>query len=418
MRRKRRILFLEPKRYLGAEFTVQTQLIRHLDRDQVEVFVACQAGAPWARTPTWLALRSLPDITLLATSFGPSVTNEARSAILRSAVESGVPALWSLPRLALFARRQRIDIVHSGMKPRDAFFGVALARLSGARSVVHLHSQCAEWMRPLTRWGLAHADAVLGVSQTAAQSAVSFVGAQPERVYSLRNGMDLSRWDTSIDGVSLREELAIPADAPVIVAVARICPWKGLAELIQALAAVRRSLPAARLLIVGGDDLAVTPGRKSYTRELQQLAQETGQEDHVTFAGHRTDIPRVLAAADVFALLSPDEGFGMAYLEAMAMKKPAIALNVGGPNELIEDGKSGFLIQPGDPEQAERVLLELLSDPARRAEMGAYGRRRVEAHYAIDLVARDLVDIYDQILAAPSYWSERRVVTRQPSVAS
>ncbi len=400
-RRKLRILFLEPKRYTGAEFTVQSQLIRWLDRNQVEVFVACEAGAPWARTPTYLTLQKMPNIHLRATAFGPSVTNEARSAILRNALESGIPAMWSLPALAYFARWRHINIVHTGMKPRDGLFGVALARLIGARSVVHLHSSCAEWMRPLTRWALRSADGVLAVSDYAGKSAVSFLGAQPERVYTVRNGIQPSQWDYTIDGAPLRQELGIPADAPLIVAVTRVCPWKGLAELLQALVIVRQRLPQARLLIVGGDDLGVTPGRVSYTQELRRMTSDLELQDHVTFAGQRSDIARVLAAADVFALLSPDEGFGMAYLEALAMKKPAIALNQGGPTEVIEHGKSGFLTEAGNIQQAADALLQLLTDPARRAEMGAYGRRRVEEYFDINLVARDMLKTYERILAAP-----------------
>ena len=131
----------------------------------------------------------MPDIELRAAHFGPSITGESWEAIVRRSLESGIPALWSLPEFVNDARSRRIDIVHAGFKPRDAFCAVALARVIGARSIIHLHCSCGTWMRPLTRWALAHADGVLAVSEYAAQSAVSFAGTQPTRLNVVRNGM-------------------------------------------------------------------------------------------------------------------------------------------------------------------------------------------------------------------------------------
>lgn len=414
MPRKLRTLFLEPKTYISAIFTVQSQLIRYLHRDQVEVFVACEAGDASARPPTFTAMSAIPNIHLRATHYIPSLTNDSKFAIVRKMAA----AAWNLPALALYGRRQRIDIVHTSAESRDGAVGVALARLMGARSVVHLHMNCAEWMSSLTRWSLTHADAVLAVSETTAQSAVNVIGVRPERVYVLRNGIQLSEWDCTLDGAPVRQEFGIPAEAPLIVVISRIYPWKGLADLIQSLAIVHEQLPEARLLIVGGDDLGATPDRKSYTQELRELAVELGQGDHVIFAGRRADIPQILAAADVFALLTPDEAFGLVYLEAMTMKKPIVALNVSGPTELIEDGKSGFLVSPNDNAQAARALLQLLSNPALRTEMGAYGRKRAETHYDVELVARDMLKVYERILAAPPNRASLRAAARQEATAA
>jgi glycosyltransferase involved in cell wall biosynthesis len=418
MPRKLRVLFLEPKHYTGSEFTVQSQLMRYLDRTRTEVFVACEPGTSLRRTDTFTALAKMPDIELRPIHFGPSITGESWAAIARGSLESGIPALWSLPALAYYARSRRIDIVHAGFKPRDAFSAVILARLIGARSILHLHCACGTWMRPLSRWALAHADGVLAVSEYAAQSAVSIAGTQPARLHIVRNGLELQRFDPLVDRTPIRREFGIPDSAPVIVAVSRICPWKGLADLIQSLVRLRAQLPEIRLLIVGEDDLGVTPGRQSYTAELRRITVDLGMQDQVIFTGHRKDVPSILAAADVFALPSPEEGFGMAYLEAMAMKKPVIGLALGGPLELIESGKSGFLIEPGNIDQLVSCAGLLLTDKQLCARMGEYGRRRVEEHFTMPLIAEDVLKVYQDLINPPLHRTLRYIVGEDEVAAS
>ncbi len=402
MSRKLRVLFLEPKHYAMSEFTVQSQLMRYLDRDLTEVYVACEPGLRHKRTDTYVALSAMPGIELRPTHFGPSITGESWATVARNALESGIPALWSLPSLAYYARSRRIDVVHSGFKPRDAFYGVALARLIGARSMLHLHSALGEWMRPLTRWALAEADGVLAVSEYVAQTAATLAGTRPERIHVVRNGVELSRWDPTLDGAPIRHEFGIPAGAPVISAVARICPWKGLADLVEALALLREQLPETRLIIVGEDDPHVTPGNKSYTAELRRIAADLDLQDRVILTGKRTDVPRILAASDIFALPNPDEGFGMVYLEAMAMRKPVIGLAVGGPLELIEHGQSGFLLEPGNVDQLAACIGMLLRDEPLRARMGAYARQKVEDHFTIPSVAQDVLQVYQNLTREPA----------------
>jgi glycosyltransferase involved in cell wall biosynthesis len=319
--------------------------------------------------------------------------------------------------LVYYARSRHIDIVHAGFKPRDGFYAVALARLIGARSIVHLHCSCGEWMRPLTRWALAHSDGVLAVSEYVAHSAMSFAGTQPERVSVVRNGLELGHWDPDLDGTSIRREFDIPHDAPVIVAISRICPWKGLADLVNMLGLLRPQLPEARLMIVGDDDLGASPGRQSYTAELKRIAGDLGLEDRVIFTGLRGDVSRLLAASDVFALLNPDEGFGMVYLEAMAMRKPVIALAVGGPLEIIEPGKSGFLLEPGNVSQLATTVYQLLHDGSLRTRVGAYGRQKVEERFTMPLVAQDVLQIYEDLARVPLRPVLPHVRERHPAVA-
>jgi glycosyltransferase involved in cell wall biosynthesis len=102
----------------------------------------------------------------------------------------------------------------------------------------------------------------------------------------------------------------------------------------------------------------------------------------------------MMAMADIYAMPSHEEPFGLVFCEAMAMKKPVVALNNGGTPEVVEHGKSGLLSAPGDIEGLAANVLTLLRDPALRARMGEYGRERVRAHFTPARMARDVERIY------------------------
>ena len=108
-------------------------------------------------------------------------------------------------------------------------------------------------------------------------------------------------------------------------------------------------------------------------RELAALADELGVDDSVVFTGRRSDVARLMAAADVFAMPSLEEPFGLVYLEAMAMRLPVVALDSGGTPEVVEHGRSGLLSAPGDIDALAANIVELLSDAG---PAGPHGRAR------------------------------------------
>ena len=106
-----------------------------------------------------------------------------------------------------------------------------------------------------------------------------------------------------------------------------------------------------------------------------------------------------MAAADLYSMASFEEPFGLVFLEAMAMKRPVVALASGGTPEVLEHGEQGLLSAPGDIEGLAANLLALVRDPARRARMGESGRRRVEALLTSARMARDTAEVYRRVLA-------------------
>jgi len=239
------------------------------------------------------------------------------------------------------------------------------------------------------------ADAVFSISRFVAETVVA-TGTPRERVHTILNCVDPSRWDPNIDGSGVRREFGVPTNAPLLASVSRLFGQKGQRELLRALALVRKEVPEVRLLIVGEDDVHVHGS--SFTDELKVLAKDLGVADRVVFTGGRSDIPQIMAACDVFSMPSFEEPFGLVFLEAMAMARPVVALNNGGTPEVVEHGRSGLLSAPFDVAALAGHLVGLLTDGELRARMGAYGRARVLAYFNPHRMARDAREAYEAIL--------------------
>jgi glycosyltransferase involved in cell wall biosynthesis len=391
---KTSVLFVNSPVRFGADTFIHTQIMRGLDRSRFDVHVACSTGSPAAGKPAYEVLSAIPDLHLRPSNFGPSLTG--RSSVEKAfQVVGGLPAIASFASLARYVRRHRISIIHSTDRPRDAVSCVLLGKLTGAKSIVHVHVKCAEWMGRSVRTAMGHADALVGVSTFVARSLVEN-GYSAQKTHAVLNAIDLATWDYALDAGSVRRDLGIPTGAPLIACAARLFRGKGQDDAIRAMALVRREFPLVRLLIIGEDDLEAM--RTSFTAELKELVNELGLSENVVFTGYRSDMPALFAASDVFALPSLEEPFGLVFLEAMAMKKPVVALDSGGAPEVVEHGRSGLLSPRGDGTALANNLLQLLRDPALRARMGEYGRRRVETHFTTRRMAEDVENLYATLM--------------------
>jgi len=186
----------------------------------------------------------------------------------------------------------------------------------------------------------------------------------------------------------------LPTGLPYrVVAVGRLVPRKGFAELVAALA----HCPDTELVIAGGPDhtrLANDPE----ARRLRMLAERSGVADRVRLTGQvsRDRMPGLLRSADVVACVPWYEPFGIVPLEAMACGVPVLATAVGGLTDTVAEGVTGDLVPPRNADVLAVKLRELLADPVKRKSYGAAGRARVESRYAWDRIAEDTVRVYAQ----------------------
>lgn len=380
---------------LGADTWIQAQIIRHIDRRSHDLHVACRTTAHGAPTPTYEAIRDIPDLRVVPVDFGPELVGRSRIRKLLGVVAT-LPAVLSIARLVALVRRRHIALIHTSDRPRDAFAAVVIGRLTGATSVVHVHvGYNPDWMGWMLRWSLAHADALIAVSDFVAGTLEEGrLGA--ERIHVVHNGIDVAAWEPGVGRQTVRRELAIADSTAVVVTVCRLFPEKGPGDLIRAIAALRDAIPDLVLLVVG------QPLDPSYGTELVALTRQLAIDQHVRFLDRRPDVAAVMAAGDVFAMPSHEEPFGLVFVEAMAMRRPVVALADGGTIEVVDDGKSGLLSTWGDIAQLTANLRILLQDSDMRDSMGEYGRDQAEARFTVQRMANEVAHTY-RLLSSPSH---------------
>jgi L-malate glycosyltransferase len=301
------------------------------------------------------------------------------------------------------ARVWRADVIHAN-GVRAGLLSIGAARPGGPPLVVQVHDHL-----PRNALGLmvrliiaAGADRVMAVSRSTAHD---FDAGLPRRVaHPVYISIDKSRFGPAgADG--LRAELGLAADTPLLGEVAQITPWKGQLEAIEALAHVRRVLPAAQLVLVGHVAFSgpgVRYDNEAYLARLRARVEELGLEQAVHFLGRRDDVPAILRSLDLMVLPSWDEPFGTAALEAMATGTPPIVSARGGAAEYVEDGVSGRVLAPHDPERWGAAAAELLADPARIRAMGARARA-VAARFTDEAYAAGCLAVYDRALKARTH---------------
>jgi len=396
---------------LGADTWVQVQIIGTLDQASHELHVACATGDPDSPTPTFESLRGIDGIEIVPVNFGPEL--HLRSTGGRFLALFGVfPAIASMARLARHIRRHRIEIIHTTDRPRDALACVLLGRLTGARVVVHSHVGFnVEWMGKSLQWAMRRADAIVAVSEFVKSTLVDGAAAS-EDVHVVLNAIDLDLWNPIVGRDAARAEFGYSDDMCVVITVCRLFPAKGPGHLIRATARAYQQDPQVRLLLVGQE---MDGG---YVDELTACSRSLGIDHIVTFAGRRTDVPALMAGADVFALPSTFEPFGLVYAEAMAMKLPVVALDNGGTPEVVEHGVTGLLSAPDDAESLAEHLSRLIANPDLRRAMGARGRQRVEEQFTLRRQATDMATVYRLVASRPSKRAQKRMGSRDSSICT
>lgn len=263
-----------------------------------------------------------------------------------------------------------------------------------------MHARSQMVPEKFRRLRLQWADLLLTVSEGVRRQAIAG-GMSKEKVVTLYSGIDPRKVQVVSDGQRIRRAYSISVGSLVIGSVANIVPKKGYDILIRAVAKARQEINDLVCLIVGADE-------RGLQRGLERLGASLGLDGRLCFAGFQHDVFPYLDAMDLFALASVEEGFGIVLLEAMACAKPVLATRVDGPPEIVEDGRTGLLVPPGDPDAMAHALVELLNDPERRARMGKQGQERIETVFGLDLQMRTLIGLYDQLLARLPGKSERR----------
>ena len=230
---KRAVLFLHTATLppLGADTWVHVQLLTKLDRATHDLHIACATGSAAAPTPTYQAVRDIPQLRVVPANLGPELSHRTAGARIAALIAT-LPALATMVRLARHVRRHRIRLIHTSDRPRDALAAVLLARLTGATSIVHVHVGYAPWMGRALRWSLRRADVLVAISEFVGRTLVEG-GHRADRIHVVLNAIDPTTWEPGVGRDEARQEFDVGPGAPVVITVCRLFPGKGPAELIR-----------------------------------------------------------------------------------------------------------------------------------------------------------------------------------------
>ena len=313
------------------------------------------------------------------------------------------PAGGINPRLILqMARRIRAvrpDILHVRGLQNEGFHGMVAGRLAGCRRIVLAVHGFIDDLLHYPRWRKRIVRDVLEPYTLRAATAVYCVcahgAARPviaryarRNVGYIHNAIPLYKLRSP--DPALRAEFGFTSNDVVAVCVTRISRDKGLLDLHRAMSLLqRRGVGAPKLLLVGdGPDVELV------SAEMEPLVR-AGQ---VVMTGRRDDVRSLLAVGDFFVLPTLHENLSYAILEAMCAGKAVLTTSVGGNPEVVLDGETGVLVPPQAPEALADALESLATDPAKRARMGQAGRARVEGHFSMARLARQLGAVYQDLL--------------------
>jgi glycosyltransferase involved in cell wall biosynthesis len=298
-----------------------------------------------------------------------------------------------LTDLVSLARRTGARILHvHGYAAAD--FGRLAARAVGARLVLHEHFADPK-MPAYQGWAdrllASLTDRAIAVSGSTRDFLVEERFVPAEKVRLIWNGAPLREFApvSPEEARATRRTLALPDGALVVGTIGRLSLQKGHRYLLDAMPSVLSAHPTARLLVVGdGDQLPV----------LQEQARTLGIADRVVFAGHRTDVRGLLGAIDVFCISSTYEGTPLALFEAMAAGKAIVSTAVDGCKEVLEEGVTGLLVPPAEPDALAAALTRTLTSTVMREAL-ARNAQAASRRFDIDTCVAQMQDLYDEVLA-------------------
>jgi D-inositol-3-phosphate glycosyltransferase len=227
-------------------------------------------------------------------------------------------------------------------------------------------------------------------------------GADPRKIRIIPAGVDVRTFHP-VDRRLARSSLGLPQDALIVVYVGRLLPRKDIRNAVRALAILRRILSVpVTLMIVGGETAEPDPAATPEIGEIQRLASELGIADRVMLTGKRaqTELATYYSAGDVAVTTPWYEPFGLTPLEAMACGVPVIGSAVGGIQYTVQDGITGLLVPPRDPDALARRLRQLLTRRELRLGMGEAGLRRIRDEFTWPVTATRVASLYEELLPA------------------
>jgi glycosyltransferase involved in cell wall biosynthesis len=301
--------------------------------------------------------------------------------------ETGFPMTWmsqdswvtprALFRLMKRLIRERPHILYT-LTVVPNIWGRLFGRLAGVPAVVSGYREFLPQQHEKWLWRLS--DRIICNAGALKEAMTHRFGVQPDRVAVIPNG---------VDGAFFGPAPGKKAPEPTVVTVGRLVWEKDPLNLVEAFERVGRQIPQARLLMIGKGPLR---------GKVEGMIRSKGLEGRVTLLPSATDVRDPLQRAWTFAMGSAAEGCPNAILEAMSSGLPVVATRVGGIPDLVQDGETGLLVRPHDPQGLAEAMISLLQDAPRRQAMGERARERALTHHSLEAMARDTERVITEAL--------------------
>ncbi len=364
----------------GAENSLLT-LARHLDRRRVQPVAAVPPGRLAGELQDLeVPVRLLPALRL---SRPP---NPWRAIVAFFRMRSWAKALSAA------ADELAADLVAAN----SLTAGIAAALGPGRRLPLVWHARDLRAPERTVRWLIPRATRIAAISCCVADHLARTHRQARAKTTMIYNGIDTVLFRPERGRAEVREELGVPEGATVVGTVGQLVPWKRQDLFLEAAAHILAQIPRAWFLVVGADIFGEHP---DYVQELQDTAAGLGLAERTVFTGYRRDIASVMAAMDLLVHPNDEEPLGRVVLEAMSLGVPCVAVDRFGPAEIIQDGVSGVLVQPGDAAAMASRAVELLGRAGALARMGEAARSRVEDVFSAERMARLTEDLCEEALA-------------------
>ena len=298
----------------------------------------------------------------------------------------------ALARLVRLMKAKRFDVVQTWIFAANTYGRIA-ARAAEVPVVVTAEMAVDHWKgrgqlaidRRLAHW----TDRVVGNSN----AVVAFyrkAGIPESRLAMIPSGIG-DEEPPAVDPKAVRADFGLSEEAPLVLFAGRLAAQKGVDDLLAALDLVRHVHPDVRTLIVGDGPLR---------SHLEETAHAFDLDRQIRFLGHRDDVPRLMAAADLVVLPSLYEGLPNVVLEAMRFRKPVVATAAPGTTEVVIDGETGLLVPLRNPPALAQAIRTVLQDPGLARKLGDAGRARVESEFRADTMVARFAELYEGLARA------------------
>jgi glycosyltransferase involved in cell wall biosynthesis len=408
----RRVLYIDHSGARGGALLSLCSLIGALDRRRYEPVVACIHDVPEvleAFRATGARVVHAPGISIFPHTTGEWNPLHTPAGVLRAARAAAAFAPSARATAAL-VRSVGADLVH--LNSLVLAPSAAGARAAGARVVWQVRESVHPGHGGVRRRLLAR------MLARRAHEAV-FISEDDRRRLTggrlgvvIPNFVDERRFHAGVDGRAVRAELGIPPDAPLVLFLGGVSAIKGAHVLLPALALARRRVPGLHAVLAGAERAwSRAPAARAARAVLPLLGTGTERQRFLRAYGEgamegwarllpvRPDPERLMAAADLVVFPSTVPHFARPVIEAAAMARPVVASRLGGVEELVDDGRTGLLVPPGDPTALADAIAGVLLDPALGRAMGEAAHAVFLQRFAREPVMRRMMEVYERVLA-------------------